>query len=67
MHSKKGVIEDKTLKCWELNVDGILNRNKPQEAGWPGKVWFRFVKLEVVRYANGNFQQILTNSRLTFK
>lgn len=56
---KGGVTNDKGFKSWKQNVDGILNRNKSQEAGCPEKVWFRYVKLELVRHANGNFQQIL--------
>lgn len=37
------------------------------EANWFEKVLFRYVKLELLRHANGNFQQMVRNSSLNFK
>lgn len=48
-------------------MDEILDRNKSEEAYWLGKIWFRHVKLELVRRVNGNFHQMVRNSRLILK
>ena len=64
MCGKKGASDDQSFKSWKLNVNRILDKNKSEEAGWCGKVCFSCVKLQLVRHANGNVQQIQdSNSR----
>ena len=55
MCGKKGA-SDK----WKLNINRLLDRNKSEEAGQFGKVWFHCVELQLVtdddQLTDGNFQ-----------
>ena len=62
MCGKKGASANRSFKSWKLNINRLLDRNKSEEAGQFGKVWFHCVKLQLVtdddQLADGNFQQI---------